>query len=74
MNTRTVEVPVSGLTVADVASLLGVRRDWVREHGAELGGVKLGDGRSCPWRFHSSAIANWMVARQLATIETRFAS
>jgi hypothetical protein len=34
-----------------LAGILGVSRDYVYEHAAQLGGVKLGGGPKAPWRF-----------------------
>ena len=38
------------LTVAETAEVLRVGRNWVYEHAAELGAVKLGSGQTAPLR------------------------
>jgi hypothetical protein len=48
---------VDAQTVADA---LGVHRDTVYDHAAELGGVKVGDGPRPRWRFDlQTAVAAW---------------
>jgi hypothetical protein len=39
------------LTTAQVAKRLGFTPEYVREHAAELGGRKMGDGPKARWRF-----------------------
>lgn len=39
------------LTVAETAEVLRVGRNWVYEHAAELGAVKLGSGQTAPLRI-----------------------
>lgn len=39
------------VTAKALATILDVEEDWVREHGAELGGRRLGTGPKAPWRF-----------------------
>jgi hypothetical protein len=43
-------------TAKDIASRCGVKAAWVREHAAELGGVRIGSGTKPRHRF-SAAIA-----------------
>jgi hypothetical protein len=46
-----------------VAGMLGVSEDWVREHAAELGAIRIGDGPKGALRFDT--------ARVRATLERR---
>lgn len=36
---------------ATLARLLDLSAEWVRDHGVELGGVRMGDGPKARWRF-----------------------
>lgn len=46
------EISDSGmLTTAQAAERLGFSPEYVRDHAAELGGVKLSAGPKAPWRF-----------------------
>jgi excisionase family DNA binding protein len=38
-------------TVDEVAELLGVSRDFIYQHAAELAGRKIGASPKAPWRF-----------------------
>ena len=53
------------LTVAEVARWLALGEDWVREHVAELGGVKLGDDPRSPLRFTRSGVEHWIEEHRL---------
>ena len=53
------------LTVADVAAWLALGEGWVREHAAELGGVKVGDDPRAPLRFTSRGVEEWIESRRL---------
>jgi hypothetical protein len=53
------------LTVADVAAYLALGEGWVREHAAELGGVKVGDDPRAPLRFARGGIEKWIESRRL---------
>ena len=45
-----------------VATMLGVSGDWVREHAAELGAVRLGDGPKGALRFDLRRVkAAWII-------------
>jgi hypothetical protein len=44
-----------------VAEAIGMTAAWVREHGVELGGQRLGDGPRPRWRFDlEKAVAAWV--------------
>jgi hypothetical protein len=49
-----------------VAALLGVSGDWVREHAAELGGVRVGDGPKGALRFELRRVRLALEQRRLA--------
>jgi hypothetical protein len=53
------------LTVADVAAWLALGEGWVREHAAELGGVKVGDDPRAPLRFPRGGVEEWIESRRL---------
>lgn len=54
------------LTTQQVANALAVSDDWVREHAAELGGIRLSDGPRSPLRFEPGAIEDWKSRRRVA--------
>lgn len=45
------------ITASQVASGLGVTRDWVYEHAGELGAIRLGSGRKPRLRFDPRLVA-----------------
>lgn len=51
------------LTATQLADELGVSAAWVREHAAELGGVRLGAGPKAPLRFHRDLVAERLTPR-----------
>jgi hypothetical protein len=53
------------LTVADVARWLALGEGWVREHAAELGGVKVGADSRSPLRFARPAVEQWIEEHRL---------
>jgi hypothetical protein len=53
------------LTTAEVASRIRMSEEWVREHAAELGGIRLGDSRFGALRFESELVSEAMEARRL---------
>jgi hypothetical protein len=59
------ESPERLLTVADVARWLSLGEHWVREHAAELGGVKIGDDPRSPLRFARVAVEEWIEEHRL---------
>lgn len=53
------------LDTEEVAARLKVRPDWVREHAAELGGMRVGDNERGHLRFDWRGVAAAMDRRQL---------
>ena len=51
------------IDAAEVAKRLGVNREYVYRHKAELGGVQVGDSRCAPWRFDWGRVQAAMAAR-----------
>lgn len=51
--------------VDDVAALLKVSRDWVYEHQAELGAVRLGAGARPTLRFEAARVREYVAARRV---------
>ena len=46
-----------------IAAALGVSRDWVYDHAAELGGIRAGNGDRPRWRFDLEQARNaWQPA------------
>ena len=58
-----VREPFRLLDSQTVAGMLGVSEDWVREHSAELGAIRIGDGPKGALRFD--------IARVRAALERR---
>jgi hypothetical protein len=59
---RAEQAPTGGglVDAATLAAELGVSRDTIYAHAAELGGVQIGDGPRPRWRFNlADAIAAW---------------
>ena len=56
------------LTVADVATWLVLGEGWVREHAAELGGVRVGDDPRAPLRFTRAGVQGWIESRRLRPV------
>ncbi len=52
-------------TTAEVAAELNIGEDWVREHAADLGGIRAGRGPRAPLRFERSAIEAWKDRQRL---------
>lgn len=50
------------LTVAEVASWLGLSRDQVYRMRVQLGAVKLGSGPKAPVRFDAQTVSAWLAA------------
>lgn len=48
-----------------VARLLGVSEEWVREHAAELGAMRVGDGPRGALRFESTRVRAALDRRRL---------
>lgn len=53
------------LTTREVAELLAVSEEFVREHAAEIGGIRLTDSNRSPLRFESKRIDEWKDRRRL---------
>jgi hypothetical protein len=53
------------LTTAEVAVELAVSPEWVRDHQAELGAIKLGGGPKARLRFEPDAIAAYKSRRRV---------
>ena len=52
------------LSAAQVATRLGVERNWVYDHAEELGVVRLGEGPRPRLRFDPAAIAERTIGRR----------
>jgi hypothetical protein len=59
------QTPDAGLlvTAVDIARRFGMTAEWVREHGAELGGFRLGSGSRPRWRFDPQRVAEALEQR-----------
>lgn len=44
------------LSATEAARRLGVSPDWLRQHGARFGGIRVGDGPRPRWRFPAALI------------------
>jgi hypothetical protein len=53
------------MTTPDVAAELCMSEDWVREHAAELGGIRAGRTCRAPLRFEPEEIAAWKRAHRV---------
>jgi hypothetical protein len=51
------------IDAAGVARLVGMDREWVYRHAAELGGKKFGNGRNARWRFDPKVAAGFAGVR-----------
>jgi hypothetical protein len=54
------------LDTAAVARMLNASEEWVRDHAAELGAVRLGDGPRGPLRFDPARVTEAIESRRLA--------
>lgn len=61
---------MSLLTTADVAADLAVSEEWVRDHQADLGAIKLGDGPKARLRFEPDAITAYKARRRVEPPES----
>jgi hypothetical protein len=57
------------LTVPEVAEMVTMGTDWVRDHAAQLGGVRLGDGTRGELRFEAEKVRAFVEKRRLAVEE-----
>ena len=55
------------LTTNEVAQLISVRPDWVREHAAELSAIRIGDGPRGELRFELRHVMEALERRRLRT-------
>ena len=55
------------LDTAAVARMLGVSGDWVREHAAELGAIRVGDGPKGTLRFDVERVKRALDRRRLGS-------
>lgn len=53
------------LTTADVADLLAVSAEWVREHATEFGAIRVGDGPRGELRFEPARVTEALERRRL---------
>src|SRR4051812_21350662 len=51
------------ISAADLAEQVGRSAPWVREHHAEFGGVRDGDGPKARYRFPADAAESWRASR-----------
>lgn len=58
--TRSGNTDAPYLTTAEVAHLLRVKDGWVRQHAADLGAVRLGDGPRPRLRFDRATVSQWV--------------
>jgi hypothetical protein len=57
--------PFRLLDTEAVARMLGVSEEWVRDHAAELGAVRIGDGPKGALRFDVARIRGALESRRL---------
>ncbi|MBS1892145.1 MAG: helix-turn-helix domain-containing protein [Actinobacteria bacterium] len=57
------EVPL--LTTREIATELAVSEDWVREHAAELGGIRMGKSSRGPLRFEREHVDQYLDRQRL---------
>ena len=55
------------LDTTSVAEMLGVSDEWVRDHAAELGAIRLGDGKRGQLRFEVDRVRTALDRRRLQT-------
>jgi len=58
------------LTTREVAELLRLSEDFVREHASELGGIRMGRGSRSPLRFEPARIEDWKERHRLEAPES----
>jgi hypothetical protein len=54
------------LTTREVAKLIAMSEDWVREHAVDLGGIRAGASPRAPLRFELDDIEAWKERQRLA--------
>jgi hypothetical protein len=62
------EMPPPLITVAQTARMIAMSEDWVREHTAELGGFRMGDGPRGELRFDRDMVWQAVRARQVRQV------
>jgi hypothetical protein len=62
-------MPKRFLTTAEVAEMLAMSPEWVREHAAELGAMRLGDGPKGHLRFDEERVLAAMEKRRVAAAQ-----
>jgi hypothetical protein len=63
--------PQGLLTPAEVAKPVGFSEEWVREHAAELGGIRTGTSKHLRLRFEPEGIAAWKERHRIVPVEIR---
>lgn len=53
-------------TTAEVAELIRMSEDFVRDHAGELGGIRAGRGPRAPLRFEPARVREWIVRNRIA--------
>lgn len=57
------------LTTTEVAKRVRFSEEWVREHAAELGGIRAGSSKHSQLRFDPKKISEWEERSRLAVLE-----
>jgi hypothetical protein len=58
--------PWALLTTSEVAGMIGVGPDWVRNHATEIGAIRVGDGPRGELRFEAERVLAALEHRRLA--------
>jgi hypothetical protein len=53
-------------TTAEVAELIRMSEDFVRDHAGELGGIRAGRGPRAPLRFEPARVREWIARNRIA--------
>jgi hypothetical protein len=59
------------LTTALTAKRLAMSEAWVREHAAELGGIRIGDSKHTQLRFEPGKLEEWKERHRLKLPRTK---
>lgn len=57
------------LRTAAVAELLDTSADWVRDHAAELGGIRLGQAKNGELRFERRRVQAYLDRQRLSVVD-----
>lgn len=57
-------------TTAEVAELLRMSEDFVRDHAGELGGIRAGRGPRAPLRFEPARVRQWIACNRIPSADT----